>query len=93
MFLEGGTRDHFMRWLQQEYPQLVDGYTQLYARKYAPAAYRKEVSSLIAAFKSKYGLSGQRFSEEEQTPEAQKGPGENLTLPFESRLAPAPPKL
>ena len=32
-----------MRWLAQEYPQLVDGYAQLYARKYAPAAYRKEV--------------------------------------------------
>jgi hypothetical protein len=42
------------------------------------------VSGLIAAFKNKYGLSGQRFSEEEQTPEEQKGPGENLTLPFES---------
>src|SRR6185436_17483835 len=87
MFLEGGTRDHFMRWLQQEYPQLVDGYTQLYARKYAPATYRKAVSSLVAAFKNKYGLTGQRFSEEEDKPEEQngqqpKGPGENLALPF-----------
>jgi hypothetical protein len=45
-----------MRWLQQEYPQLVDGYEQLYARKYAPSAYRKEVSALIAGFKEKYGL-------------------------------------
>ena len=26
-------------------PQLVDGYAQLYARKYAPPAYRKEVSA------------------------------------------------
>jgi hypothetical protein len=66
---------------------------QLYARKYAPAAYRKEVSSLIAAFKNKYGLIGQRFSEEEKEPEQAKGPGENLALPFESRLPPAPPKL
>ena len=56
MFLEGGTRDHFMRWLAQEYPQLVDGYTQLYARKYAPPAYRKEVSALIGMLKTKYGL-------------------------------------
>jgi len=85
MFLEGGTRDHFMRWLQQEYPQLVDGYVQLYARKYAPAAYRKEVSSLIAAFKQKHGLVGQRFSEQDDTPEAKReGPGETLALPFES---------
>src|SRR6476620_6728250 len=85
MFLEGGTRDHFMRWLQQEYPQLVDGYTQLYARKYAPRAYRNEVSSVIAAFKQKYGLVGQRFSEEEKKPEEQEGPAE-MALPFESRI-------
>ena len=26
MFLDGGTRDHFMRWLAQEFPELVDGY-------------------------------------------------------------------
>jgi DNA repair photolyase len=83
MFLEGGTRDHFMRWLQQEYPELVDGYQRLYARKYAPQAYRKEVSGLVAALKTKYGLAGRRFSkEEEDKPEETKGPGENLALPL-----------
>jgi DNA repair photolyase len=56
MFLEGGTRDHFMRWLGQEYPDLVDGYTHLYARKYAPSDYRKEVSRVIGMLKTKYGL-------------------------------------
>jgi hypothetical protein len=56
----------------------------LYARKYAPAAYRKEVSSLIAAFKQKYGLVGQRFSEEDDDrPQGQqKRPAETLALPF-----------
>jgi hypothetical protein len=49
MHLEGGTRDHFMRWLEQEYPQLVDGYRQLYVGKYAPGAYRKEVAKVVAA--------------------------------------------
>jgi DNA repair photolyase len=56
MFLEGGTRDHFMRWLGEEYPDLVDGYTRLYARKYAPSDYRKEVSGVIATLRAKYGL-------------------------------------
>jgi DNA repair photolyase len=51
MHLEGGTRDHFIRWLEQEYPQLVDGYRQLYAGKYAPVAYRKEVAKAVAAAK------------------------------------------
>ena len=44
MYLEGGTRDHFMRWLEAEHPELVDGYQQLYAGKYAPTAYRDEVT-------------------------------------------------
>ena len=43
MHLQGGTRDHFMAWLAQEYPQLVEGYQRLYARDYAPAAYCAEV--------------------------------------------------
>jgi DNA repair photolyase len=83
MFLEGGTRDHFMGWLQQEHPDLVGGYQRLYARKYAPQAYRKEVSGLVAALRTKYGLDGRRFSkEEEDKPEETKGPGENLALPL-----------
>jgi hypothetical protein len=82
MFLEGGTRDHFMRWLQQEYPQLVDGYQQLYARKYAPGAYRKEVSALMTALKKKYGLDGQRFSADDEDKKEKERPGENLALPL-----------
>ena len=58
MFLEGGTRDHFMRWLAQEFPDLVDGYTQLYAGKYAPASYRTEVQSVVSMLRSRHGLSG-----------------------------------
>jgi DNA repair photolyase len=82
MFLEGGTRDHVRGWLQQAYPELVDGYQKLYARKYAPAAYRKEVSGLIAILKDKYGLEGRRFSEEDERPQEKKRPGENLALPL-----------
>jgi DNA repair photolyase len=56
MYLQDGTRDHFMRWLSQEYPQLVEGYTQLYARKYPPAAYRSQVKSVVADMRKKFGL-------------------------------------
>ena len=56
MFLEGGTRDHFMKWLSESYPQLVDGYRTLYAGKYAPAPYRKEVSRVIGMLREKYGM-------------------------------------
>lgn len=56
MFLEGGTRDHFMRWLEQEYPQLVEGYRTLYAKKYAPTSYRDQVTTVMSALRSKYGV-------------------------------------
>ncbi len=56
MFLEGGTRDHFIRWLSAEHPELVEGYAQLYSSKYAPTAYRKEVHAVFDGLRSKYGL-------------------------------------
>jgi len=82
MFLEGGTRDHFMRWLAQEYPQLVDGYTHLYARKYAPSDYRKEVSSVIGMLKAKYGLRSRPESDADSgRPEKEKA-GDSPALPL-----------
>jgi DNA repair photolyase len=60
MHLEGGTRDHFMRWLEAEHPKLVDGYRQLYASKYAPREYRDKVSSVIQNAKRKIQI-GPRY--------------------------------
>jgi len=54
MYLDGGTRDHFMRWLAQEFPHLVEGYHHLYASKYAPSSYRKEVQHVVGMLRKKY---------------------------------------
>ena len=54
MHLEGGTRDHFMRWLEGERPDLVDGYRQLYASKYATASYREEVKRVVGGLRAKH---------------------------------------
>jgi DNA repair photolyase len=56
MYLQDGTKAHFMRWLSQEYPHLAEGYTGLYASKYPPAAYRHEVKRIVGALSLKYGL-------------------------------------
>jgi len=72
MFLEGGTRDHFMRWLSAEYPHLVDGYNQLYARKYAPSAYRKEVQAVVSELRRKYGLNTRDKADEDRAVEQAK---------------------
>jgi len=57
MYLEGGTRDHFTKWLEGEHPELVDGYRRLYARKYAPSMYRTEIHAVFNALRDKYRLS------------------------------------
>jgi DNA repair photolyase len=69
MFLEGGTRDHFMRWLTDAYPEMVDGYERLYARKYAPNAYRKEVQHVIGLLRDRYGLRKRHEEEDHDAPE------------------------
>ena len=54
MHLEEGTRDHFMRWLAEEYPHLIDGYHRLYAGKYPPKGYRDEVKTVVGMMMQKY---------------------------------------
>ena len=58
LFLEGGTRDHFMKFLAAEYPSLVDGYQELYASKYAPSSYRAEVKRVVGILRKKYQVRG-----------------------------------
>ncbi|MGH9314107.1 MAG: radical SAM protein [Vicinamibacterales bacterium] len=71
LHLEGGTREHFMKFLAAEYPDLVDGYDRLYAgKKYAPKRYAAEVRKVIGALQSKYGLSRRaEQDEDEKTPD------------------------
>lgn len=57
MYLEGGSREHFMNFLAREFPDLVDGYQQLYARKYVPQPYRNRVRAILGMLQARYGLS------------------------------------
>ena len=56
MYLQDGTKDHFMRWLGREYPHLVEGYAGLYAGKYPPSAYRDEVKRIVGLMRAKHGI-------------------------------------
>jgi DNA repair photolyase len=79
LHLEGGTRDHFMRFLDAEYPQLVEGYGRLYAgRKYASKKYVSEVRGMVAALQKRYGLD-KRDEDESDDPKAPADP-EQRTL-------------
>ena len=56
MFLEDGTRTHFMAFLEQEFPAMRPRFERLYARKYAPAGYRKEVQGMVRVLQDRYRL-------------------------------------
>ena len=56
MHLEDGTRAHFMQFLEQEFPAMRPRFETLYAKKFAPQAYRKEVQGMVHALQARYGL-------------------------------------
>ena len=60
MHLEGGTRDHFMRFLSQEFPDLAPRVDRLYAGKYAPRRYRDQVHGVLELLRDRYGLDRER---------------------------------
>ena len=80
MFLEGGTRDHFMRWLEQQFPHMVEGYKGLYAGKYAPSSYRKEVGNVLGMLRRKYGVNGR--DEDDDTAESRGKPQPEADAPL-----------
>jgi DNA repair photolyase len=55
MHLQDGTRDHFMRFLAQQFPRLLPRYERLYARKNPPEAYRNEVKGMVRMLQERYG--------------------------------------
>jgi DNA repair photolyase len=57
LFLDGGTRDHFMRFLSDEFPAMTEQYAHLYARKYVAKDYAERVKKTVGMLKAKYGLS------------------------------------
>ena len=71
MFLEDGTRSHFMTFLEREFPSWVPRYEKLYAKKYAPEEYRREVSGMVRMLQQRYGLRPrERDVHEEEKPGA-----------------------
>lgn len=56
MYLQDGTRSHFMKFLEREFPSMRPRFEKLYAKKYPPDAYRKEVQGMVRALQQRYGL-------------------------------------
>jgi DNA repair photolyase len=56
MYLQDGTRDHFMRFLEREFPALRPRMEKLYRKKSPPEAYRKEVKAMVRVLQQRYGM-------------------------------------
>jgi DNA repair photolyase len=57
MHLEDGTRNHFLKFIEQQFPAMLPRFERLYARKHPPAAYRMEVQAMVRVLRDRYGLS------------------------------------
>jgi len=68
MFLEDGTRAHFMKFLEREFPSWLPRYEKLYEKKYAPEEYRKQVQGMIRVLQNRYGVSRREREPHEEKP-------------------------
>jgi DNA repair photolyase len=87
LFLDGGTRDHFMRFLEADYPALVDQFDRLYASKYAPTDYAERVRKTVGMLKARYGLGNRRRIGADGTVDDEKGAPERPAAPSSARAA------
>lgn len=55
MYLEGGTREHFLGLLEREYPHLVERYGRLYAGKHAEPGYAQRFRAVMSGLTARYG--------------------------------------
>lgn len=70
MYLQDGTRDHFMRFVEREFPSMRPRFERLYAKKSPPDTYRKEVQAMVRVLQDRYGLRKRTEADEEHAPAA-----------------------
>lgn len=56
MYLEDGTRTHFMKFVNREFPAMAPRFERLYRGKHAPAPYTNEVRAMVRVLQDRYGL-------------------------------------
>lgn len=68
LFLDGGTRDHFLRFLEREFPAFTGQYQGLYAAKYVRKDYADRVKHTVGMLKTKYGVAPRARRGQESSP-------------------------
>ena len=54
LHLQDGSRDHFLQFLEDEAPHLLEKYSRLYVAKYADPSYIAQVKGILAALRARY---------------------------------------
>ncbi|MBS1816418.1 MAG: radical SAM protein [Acidobacteria bacterium] len=60
MYLQDGTRAHFMEFVEREFPAMRPGLERLYGRKYPPDAYVREIKAMVGTLQARYGVARRR---------------------------------
>ena len=66
MYLQEGTRSHFMKFIEQSFPSMRPKFERLYARKYPPESYCREIKAMVRLLQDKYGVSGREKVEQDK---------------------------
>ncbi|HEX4347258.1 MAG TPA: radical SAM protein [Vicinamibacterales bacterium] len=68
MYLQDGTRSHFLKFIEREFPAMLPRFERLYASKYPPDTYRQEVKAMVRVLQDRYGLTRREDGEKRAAP-------------------------
>lgn len=54
--LDPGVKEHFLAFLDREYPELVEGYGRLYVKNHAAARYEREIKAMVNVLLTKTSM-------------------------------------
>jgi len=60
VYLKPGTKEHFMAFLEREYPQLVHRYETLFPKAYAPGDVKQPIVATVADLRRQHGIGDRR---------------------------------
>jgi len=71
MYLQDGTRTHFLKFIAREFPAMQPRFERLYTKKYPPEGYRKEIQGMVRVLQERYGLRRRAGNEDASLPAAE----------------------
>src|SRR3954469_20299141 len=80
MYLQDGTRTHFIKFIERDFPAMRPRFEKLYAKKYPPDWYRKEVQGMVRVLQDRYGLRKRKKADAEH--ESAEAPAESEQVGF-----------